>query len=210
MNVSVKMIQAVVGLVFLPAVAFSQHDGEPSRDTVAPSEDSLQAPPGAKQKAPSDTIYLFNQEKRAVNVMKITYDSVIYRRSNIPKLHSIAKERVKKIRYSRGRLDIINDNPPQKKSSVEWREVEFLKHKDEAKGMSRVKRIHAKAQGSGRGFETPKSLEIKAKTILRKKAANDGGRYILITNKTITTAFGEIPSATITGIAYKKEDKKGE
>jgi len=164
----------------------------------------LQAPPDAEQKAPSDTIYLFNQERKAVNVMKITYDSVIYRRSNMPRLYSLAKERVKKIRYSWGRLDIINDYPPEEKSPVEWRDVEFLKDKDQAQGMNRVKQIHAKAQGSGRGYETPRSLEIKAKTILRKKAANDGARYILITNKTITTAFGEIPSATMTGIAYKK------
>lgn len=182
-----------------------------SADTTVPKKE--QADPTEKyrkslQQTHPDTVYFFDRETMYVNVMKITYDSILYREAGQTDLKSLGKDRVNRIKYNWGRLEILNEKPPRRQKRYDWRKVKFLKNKRRASDMHQVKEIMAKAKGSGRGFETPKSLEVKAKTILRKKAANVNAHYVLITNKTISTAFGEIPSATLTGIAYSTEESR--
>ena len=182
-----------------------------SADTTVPKkelEDPAKKYRKSLQQAHPDTVYFFDRETMYINVMKITYDSILYREAGETDLQSLDKDRVNKIKYNWGRLEILNEEPPKRQKKLDWRKVKFLKNERRASGMHQVKEIIAQTKGSGRGFETPKSLEVKAKTILRKKAANVNAQYVLITNKTINTAFGEIPSATLTGIAYSTEESQ--
>ena len=165
--------------------------------------------PRVKQDPRNDTIYFFDGKKMYVNVMKITFDSVIYREPGTNELLTLDKDIINKIKYNWGRLEILNEKPKKIRKHYDWRKVDILQDEQEASGLTRLEEITAKAKGSGRGYETPKSLENKATVILKKKAANINAQYVLITNKAITAAFGESPSATLTGIAYtdKKQDK---
>ncbi|MBS3806551.1 MAG: hypothetical protein KGY60_03530 [Bacteroidales bacterium] len=210
------------GLLAMPFITRGQTENptspdsinQASADTTAPKKEHEDLPEKYRkslQQSHLDTVYFFDRETIYVNVMKITYDSILYREPGETDLKSMGKDPVNKIKYNWGRLEILNEEPPKRQKRYDWRKVEFLKNESKASGMQQVKEIIAQTKGSGRGFETPKSLEVKAKTILRKKAANVNAQYVLITNKTINTAFGEIPSATLTGIAYstqKNQEKK--
>ena len=143
--------------------------------------------------------------------MKITYDSIIYTEAGETKLKRLAKDKINKIIYNWGRVEILNENPPKYPGRYDWRKVQIIRNKNNTKGLFKVKKIEAKAEGSSRGYDTPKSLETRAKVILKKKAANVNAQFVLITSKTVTIAFGELPSATLKGIAYtnkKKEDQE--
>ena len=205
----------------MPFMSWGQSENPVSPDTIQKASGDTtvqrneQQDPTAKyrktiQRPPTDTIYLFDREPMYVNVMKITYDSVLYRKGRQTGLQSLDKDRINRIKYNWGRLEILNKKPPKRQERYDWRKVRFLKNKRKASDMHPVKEIEAKAKGSGRGYETPKSLEAKARTILRKKAANVNAQYVLITNKNITTAFGEIPSASLSGIAYSKDKRQEE
>ncbi|MGM0530658.1 MAG: hypothetical protein ACQER7_04845, partial [Bacteroidota bacterium] len=112
--------------------------------------------------------------------------------------------------YNWGRIETLNESPPKYPGSYDWRKVKILENKNNTQGLNKVKEIQAKAESSSRGYDTPKSLEMRAETILKKKAANVNAQYVLITNKTVTISFGELPSATLKGIAYSEEKKENE
>jgi hypothetical protein len=214
------LITGIYLMILVPVAAFSQNAGGQAADTIPETtRDSLSD--GTKDKPVTsrfklrpkrrtDTIYLFDAQAMHVDVMKITFDSVLYRQPGETQLQALDKDIIHKIKYNWGKLEILNEKPKEPKKRLDWRKVEILNSPGQAEQFYKMEEITAKTKGSGRGFETPKSLENKARVILKKKAANLNAEYVLITNKTITTAFGEIPSATLTGTAYtrKKQDNQ--
>lgn len=210
-------ITTLAGLLATSLAAWGQSETQTSNDSIKEmpadtiSQEEKEDDPTETfkknlQQINTDTIYFFEREPMFVNVMKITYDSVIYREPETTRLKALGKDRINKIKYNWGRQEILNKKPPKKQQRYDWRKVKILKDKNRASQLYKVKEIKAKAEGSGRGYETPKSLESKARTILRKKAANVNARYVLITKKDIATAFGELPSASLSGIAYSEEN----
>ncbi|MFW6095284.1 MAG: hypothetical protein ACOC8S_02465, partial [Bacteroidota bacterium] len=57
---------------------------------------------------------------------------------------------------------------------------------------------------------TPKSAERNAKIRLRRRAANMGAEFVLITHTESSGGFGEVPSFEIRGIAYSFTEPKEE
>jgi hypothetical protein len=104
------------------------------------------------------------------------------------------------------------DTTDKEKETIDWRKVKIVKKESNVLGMKKIKKIEATAKGSNQGYQTPKSLERNARIILRKKAAKLNANFILLTNKSVAVAFGEIPSATLYGVAYtdKEKPEKGE
>ena len=159
--------------------------------------------PDSSVKAPKlDTVYFFEGNERYVNVKKITFDSIIYLDPESKTEKSFDKLKVHKINYSYGHHEYFNEKQKTPSRTLEWRRVKIVESKKNVLSMTRVREIEATAKGSGRGYETPKTLERKARVILRKKAARLNANYILLTKKSVSVAFGEIPSATLKGIAY--------
>jgi hypothetical protein len=201
--------------ILMPLAALSQNSGGQPADTIPEAtRDSLSGETREQpvtnrfkrqHKRRTDTIFFFDAKAMHVDVMKITFDSVLYRQPGETSLQALDKDIIHKIKYNWGRLEILNEKPKEPQERLDWRKVEILNNPQQADGFHKVEEVTAKAKGSGRGFETPKSLENKARVILKKKAANLNAGYVLITNKTITTAFGEIPSATLTGTVYSRE-----
>lgn len=104
------------------------------------------------------------------------------------------------------------DTTDKEKETIDWRKVKIVKKEANVLGMKKIKKIEATAKGNNQGYQTPKSLERNARIILRKKAAKLNANFILLTNKSVAVAFGEIPSATLYGVAYtdKEKPEKGE
>jgi len=213
-----KLLTTGISLMLLvPLAATSQNSVSQPADTIPEAtKDSLSVDTSnnpvtgrfkKQHKRRTDTIFFFEAQEMHVDVMKITYDSVLYRKPDETKLRALDKDIIHKIKYNWGRVEILNQQAKAKQKKLDWRKVKILTKATQAEGYYKVEQVTAKTQGSGRGFETPKSLENKAEVILKKKAANKNGEYVLITNKTITTAFGEIPSATLTGMVYSREEQ---
>jgi hypothetical protein len=155
----------------------------------------------------SDTIFIFGGKKMNVDIKKITPDSILYSEKGGEEIKRMWNGNVYKVKYESGKMEIINTTPKQKKEKIDWRKVKVVKKKKHVVDFIEVQKIEATAKGSGRGYQTPKTLKRKALTILRKKAANLNANYILIVNESISAAFGDIPSATYTGIAYRDESQ---
>ena len=213
-----KLISTGISLIILvPLAAISQNPSGQAADSIpGATRDSISGEtmdkPVTKRfkrqhKRRTDTIYLFDAQAMHVDVMKITFDSVLYRHPGETGLQALDKDIIHKIKYNWGKLEILNEKPKEPQKRLDWRKVEILNKPGQADDLFKVEEVTAKAKGSGRGYETPKSLENKARVILKKKAANLNAEYVLITNKTITTAFGEMPSATLTGMIYTREKK---
>ncbi|MBS3768923.1 MAG: hypothetical protein V5A47_00710 [Bacteroidales bacterium] len=198
-------------LFMIPVYLFSQDTTNTSPDTLKQSTDSSETKDNKfteeEKKQRADTIQMFEDDPMYVNVLKITYDSIIYTEVGDSDLRRLGKDRVHKIIYNWGRVETLNESPPKYPGRYNWRKVKILKNKNNTQGLYKVKEIQAKVEGSSRGYDTPKSLEMRAETILKKKAANINAQFVLITNKNITIAFGELPSATFKGIAYSKDKK---
>jgi len=222
----IKLLTTGISLVLLmPLAAASQNAGSQPADSLPgavkdslpeAAKDSLSNKTGGKpagsrfeqqHKRRTDTIFFFEAKEMHVDVMKITYDSVLYRKPGETELRALDKDIIHKIKYNWGRLEILNEKPKEPQKRLDWRKVTILTKPKQAEGYYEVEQVTAKAKGSGRGYETPRSLENKAEVILKKKAANLNAEYVLITNKTITTAFGEMPSATLTGMVYSREQQ---
>jgi hypothetical protein len=155
------------------------------------------------KQSPADTIILFGGEKITGIIQRITSESVIYKKSANSEQESVNRNRVNKIQYSSGKTEVINESPKKPGEKIDWRKVKVLKNKKQVLGMTKVEDLEASAKGSGRGYETPKSLKRRATVILRKKAAKINANYVLIVKESVSAAFGEIPSVTIEAKAYR-------
>jgi hypothetical protein len=211
MHPEIGKIKLFLIIIIIPCIALSQ---QPLKENQSSDSVKQNTNKGGKfqqsQNRRTDTVVLFDGDQLYINVMKITYDSLVYTEAGESALKKIDKDKVHKIRYNWGRLEILNEKQPKILTRYNWRKVKILGSKNETEGLYMVDKVVAKAEGSSRGYDTPKSLENRAEVILKKKAANLNAKYVLITGKNITIAFGEIPSATIKGIIYsdKKPDPK--
>ena len=203
MHSEIKKIKLFLIIIILPFMALSQQPLEENQSSDSVKQNTNKGEKNQPyQKRRTDTVYLFEGNQLNINVMKITYDSLIYTEAGESELKKIDKDKVHKIRYNWGKLEILNEKQPKILNRYNWRKVKILGSKNETEGLYMVDKVVAKAEGSSRGYDTPKSLENRAEVILKKKAANLNAKYVLITGKNVTIAFGEIPSATIKGIVY--------
>ncbi|MDA3954738.1 MAG: hypothetical protein PF485_13905 [Bacteroidales bacterium] len=151
----------------------------------------------------TDIIYLHSGEKRYVTVKKIYLNLLYFSLPGNSKVEKMDQRNVYKIEYTTGKIEILNEEKPKIRKSSDWKKVKITKEKNNVVGLIEVARIEAKAEGSERGYSTPESLERSATIILKRKAALVNAHIVLVIEKKAYFAFGEIPSTTITGIAYR-------
>lgn len=150
----------------------------------------------------SDVIYQHDGTKMNVNVKKIYLNDIYYTLPGQTKVNKMDQRLVHKIEYRTGKVEILNEEPPDTREVGDYRKVKVTKNPEEVEGLVEVARLEAKAEGSDRGYSTPKSLERTATIVLRRKAALVNASIVLITDKDVYVAFGEIPSVTLYGTAY--------
>ncbi|MCB2194492.1 MAG: hypothetical protein KQH79_01460 [Bacteroidetes bacterium] len=155
-----------------------------------------------KKQTITDIIYQHDGTKMNVNVKKIYLNDIYYSLPGETKVNKMDQRLVHKIEYKTGKIEVLNETPPDMREVGDYRKVKVTKDPDEVEGLVEVARLEAKAEGSDRGYTTPKSLERTATIILRRKAALVNASIVLITDKSVYVAFGEIPSVTLYGTAY--------
>ena len=154
------------------------------------------------QEEKTDIIYQHDGTKLLVDVKKIYLNDLYYSLPGETKVNKLDQRLVHKIEYKSGKIEILNETPPDVRKVGDYRKVKVTKDPDDIEGLIEVAKLEAKAEGSDKGYSTPKSLERTATIVLRRKAALVNADIVLITDKKSNVAFGEIPSVTLYGIAY--------
>lgn len=150
----------------------------------------------------TDIIYQHDGTKMFVDVKKIYLNDLYYALPGDTKVKKMDQRLVHKIEYKTGRIEVLNETAPDVREVNDYRKVKVTDDPDDVEGLIEVAKLEAKAEGSDRGYATPKSLERTATIVLRRKAALVNANIVLITEKKTNVAFGEIPAVTLYGTAY--------
>lgn len=155
-----------------------------------------------EEQTETDIIYQHDGTKMFVSVKRIYLNDLYYSLPGETKVNKMDQRLVHKIEYKTGKVEVLNETPPDVREVGDYRKVKVTDDPDEVEGLIEVAKLEAKAEGSDRGYSTPKSLERSATIVLRRKAALVNANIVLITDKQSNVAFGEIPSVTLQGTAY--------
>lgn len=128
--------------------------------------------------------------------------------------NSISRDIINCIIHETGRKEIFNlvdqedlkrgdfqENFVVEKKKKVWEEVDTTYHEEKTSGMVEIDRFVVQYESS-KMRATVEFLEKNALIILRKKAAHAGAELVLITYKKVHTAYGDLPSIEMEGIAY--------
>ena len=150
----------------------------------------------------TDVIYLHDKTVMRVHVKKIYQNDLFYSLPGETKVNQMDQRLVHKIEYKSGQMEVLNEEPQTVRNINDYRKVKVTYDADDVEGMVEVAKLEAKAEGSDRDYYTAKSLERSATIILRRKAALVNAEMVLITDKKVHVAFGEIPFTILYGTAY--------
>ncbi|MFO7843192.1 MAG: hypothetical protein R6V16_05220 [Bacteroidales bacterium] len=150
----------------------------------------------------ADKIYLHDETVMKVDIKRIYQNNIYYSLPGETKVNQMDQRLVHKIEYKSGQMEILNEEPKTVREINDYRKVKVTYDPDDVDGMIEVAKLEARAEGSGRNYSSVKSLERSATIILRRKAALVNGEMVLITDKKVHIAFGEIPFAILYGKAY--------
>ncbi|MEA2107491.1 MAG: hypothetical protein U9P82_12380 [Bacteroidota bacterium] len=150
----------------------------------------------------TDVVYLHDKTVMQVEVKKIYQNNLYYSLPGETKVNQMDQRLVYKIEYKSGKIEVLNEEPQKVRNINDYRKVKVTYNPDDVDGMVEVAKLEAKAEGSDRGYSTAKTLERTAIIVLRRKAALVNAEMVLITDKKVHVAFGEIPFTILYGTAY--------
>jgi hypothetical protein len=150
----------------------------------------------------TDILYQHDGTEIYANVKRIYLNDLYYSLPGETKVNKIDQRLIHKIVYKTGKIEVLNEKAPDVREVGDYRKVKVTKDPDDVEGLVEVAKLEAKAEGSNRGYTTPKTLERSATIVLRRKAALVNANIVLITGKRSNSAFGETPSLTLFGTAY--------
>lgn len=200
-----KSCVLVLGLLLLNMVLNAQVILPEDPDTLKANQQEIE---NSNRKVDKDTsnitdiIYLHDGTKMHVDVKKIYLNDLYYSLSGETKVKQMDQRLVHKIEYKSGKTEILNEEPQTVRDINDYRKVKVTYDPDDVDGMVEVAKLEARAEGSERGYSTAKTLERTATIILRRKAALVNAEIVLITDKKVHVAFGEIPFTILYGTAY--------
>ena len=175
---------------------------EEADTTVVEKQEQEPAKKEEAKQQETDIIYQHDGTKMFVHVKKIYLNDLYYALPGDTKVKKMDQRLVHKIEYKTGRIEVLNETAPDVREVNDYRKVKVTDDPEDVEGLIEVAKLEAKAEGSDRGYATPKSLERTATIVLRRKAALVNANIVLITGKKTNVAFGEIPAVTLYGTAY--------
>ncbi len=175
---------------------------EETDTTVVEKQEQEPAKKEEAKQQETDIIYQHDGTKMFVDVKKIYLNDLYYALPGDTKVKKMDQRLVHKIEYKTGRIEVLNETAPDVREVNDYRKVKVTDDPEDVEGLIEVAKLEAKAEGSDRGYATPKSLERTATIVLRRKAALVNANIVLITGKKTNVAFGEIPAVTLYGTAY--------
>lgn len=177
-------------------------------DTLKTYEDSLEFYKRKPVDVETDIVLFDNLEVLYVDVKKIDESSVYFSFPGETNLHKLKRTEVTRVKYKSGEMEDVEDYVSKEREVKDYRKIRYTWEPEDVEGMIEVGEVEAKAEGNNRGISTAKSLERSAIIVLKRKAALLDADYVLITDKHVHVAFGEIPSTTLKGKAYKSVEKE--
>lgn len=150
----------------------------------------------------TDIVYMHDGTEMNVDVKKIYLNDLYYSLPGETKVKQMDQRLVHKIEYKSGKTEILNEEPQAVREINDYRKVKVTYEPDDVDGMVEVAKLEARAEGSERNYTTAKTLERTATIVLRRKAALVNAEMVLITDKKVHVAFGEIPFIILYGTAY--------
>ncbi len=156
-------------------------------------------------KVKTDTIVMLSGKKILANFMKFTLKNLYYSFPGETKMIEVDRREVNKIIYKSGRVDIITMREVEIPDIPGWRDVKVVHKPEQVAGMLELGDVEAYAVGERDTYATPKWLERSATITLQKKAALLNAQCVLITNRVVRRPYGDPPSVSLTGKAYKKK-----
>lgn len=150
----------------------------------------------------TDIIVLHTGEKLYVDVKKIQLNDLYYTFPKHQEILEMDKRLVKKVYYKSGKIEILSQADEDIPDVGDYRKVKVTRDKKDVEKFLEVGRFDAKAEGSRRRNTSLRSLERSAEIILRRKAALLNAHIVLVIDQQSSMAFGEVPSTTLTGVAY--------
>ncbi len=150
----------------------------------------------------TDIVVLHTGEKLYVDVKKIQLNDIFYTFPQEQDLQQMDKRLAKKIYYKSGKIETMSQADEEIPEVGDYRKVKVTRDKKDVERFIEVGRFDAKAEGSRRRNTSLKSLERSAEIILRRKAALLNAHIVLVVDQQSSMAFGEVPSTTLTGVAY--------
>ncbi|MCD4833502.1 MAG: hypothetical protein K8R31_06880 [Bacteroidales bacterium] len=200
------MIRIVIGLFVFLMINISVDAQviypEEADTTIVNQDEEINHDKKENAEQKSDIIYQHDGTKMLVDVKKIYLNDLYYSLPGDTKVKKMDQRLVHKIEYKTGKVEILNETAPEVREVGDYRKVKVTENPDDVEGLIEVAKLEAKAEGSDRGYSTPKSLERTATIVLRRKAALVNANIVLITDKKTNVAFGEIPAVILYGIAY--------
>lgn len=169
--------------------------------TATKTEEALQQN-DTIQKPNSDIVYRHDGTKMYVDVKKIYLNDLYYSLPGQTKVNKMDQRYVHKIEYKSGKIEILNETASTIRETNDYRKVKVTESAIDVDGLIEIAKLEARVEGSERGYSTPKTLERSATIVLRKKAASVNADIVLITDKKVSVAFGEVPSLVLYGTAY--------
>ncbi len=167
-----------------------------------------------------DQIITIDNKVITAQVTNIGLNQVHYRYPLNSISNTISREMINCIIHKNGRKEIFtlvdkveepdlnaDENFIIAREKKQWEEVDTTHNAEKILGMNKLESINAKYE-SGKMRANAEYLEKNALIILRKKAANLGADLILITGKQLHTAYGDLPSIELEGVAYTKDIAK--
>lgn len=150
----------------------------------------------------TDIIVLHTGEKLYVDVIKIQLNDLYYTFPKHQEILEMDKRLVKKVYYKSGKIETLSQADEEIPDVGDYRKVKVTRDKKDVEKFLEVGRFDAKAEGSRRRNTSLRSLERSAEIILRRKAALLNAHIVLVIDQQSSMAFGEVPSTTLTGVAY--------
>jgi hypothetical protein len=150
----------------------------------------------------TDIIVLHSGEKMYVDVKKIQLNDLFYTFPQEQDLMEMDKRLAKKVYYKSGKIESLSRADEEIPEVGDYRKVKITRDKKDVENFIEVGRFEAKAEGSRRRNTSLRSLERSAEIILRRKAALLNAHIVLVVDQQSSMAFGEVPSTTLTGVAY--------
>lgn len=151
-------------------------------------------------KVPKDTIFTLTRDTLIANVTSVSSTKIFYTHPDSLNTEKIIERKiVQKIVYASGKVEQYNKPVFISVASTDWRSIIITDNPADVDGMHLRAVIIGKSSSN---VSTAASAKKSAEVMAQKKAANNGGMYILVKNRKELGGYGETPKYYLEGEVY--------
>ena len=151
-------------------------------------------------KVVKDTIFTLTRDTIAANVTSVSSTKIFYTHPDSSnKEKTIERKVVQRIVYATGKVEQYNKPVFINVATTDWRSIIITDNPADVDGMHLRAVIIGKSASS---VTSATSAKNSAEVMAKKKAANNGGMYILVKNRKELGGYGEIPKYYLEAEVY--------